>query len=188
MPWTKWYYTISFYILTVGIVLGGQYISQQNGIKYEINKPPLYDVVHTYLPDMSTYYWLNTVLLAISVGRFLFLCKNYQECSFLICCALIVRAITISVTSEPSCIPSCQNTNTPGSWVFNSCFDFNYSGHMVCITIACICIIKDFGCKFMEKCWWMLYIPLSALWIAASRQHYSSDVILSLFIASLMSI
>lgn len=185
MSQTKtWRQTILLCVVSFGIVLLGQYVSQVHGVDHEYQKPPLYDVIHTYLPDLSNYYWMNWILLAVVVLRFISLKQNFQDYLSLTCMAMVIRAFTLMVTSQPSCIPSCQ-TN-PGNWFLSNCWDFNYSGHEVCIAVACICIIKDTDSSRFEKLFWAVYIPLCALWIAMSRQHYTADVMLSMVIAFLM--
>ena len=183
-PIKKWQHTILLCVLSIGVVLTGQYVSQIHGIHHEYQKPPLYDIIHDHIPSMADYSWVNWVLLIVAVVRFLSLKQNFQDYLFLTCVAMNVRALTLMVTSQPSCVPSCQTD--PGSFPINTCFDFLYSGHEVCIAISCICIIRDSDCRRYEKFWWALYILMSAFWIAISRQHYTADVIIAMVIAYLM--
>lgn len=188
LPWRKWIYTIIIGLFTIPFVLLGQYVSQYDGTRYSYQKPPLYDVVHQYLPDLSNYWWIMWILLAVSVLRFFSLKRTTvetQEYIIVTCIALCARAVSIMVTSQPSCIPSCQ-TN-PGQWPFNTCFDFLFSGHTVCIVTASCAIIKDSNSKRIEKVFWLIYMPLSALFITMCRQHYTCDVFLGLLIGFLLS-
>lgn len=189
IPWQNWKYTVAFCIASIGLVFLGQYTSQENGLAYEFGNSPLYDVVHHYLPDVSEYRYINHLLVILVIARFLHLGRALQEYLFLAFLALDARAIIIMVTSQPSCMPSCfPPESNGGSYPWNTCFDFLYSGHTVSITVAAICTIKHIKCRRLEKLFWALYIPASALWISMSREHYTADVLLAMLIGALMSI
>lgn len=187
-PWKKnYWYSGLFIIFGIGIILLGQYISQYNGIKYEYQKPPLYDAIHSNFPDVSKYYWINSLLVIIVALRLLFF-RHYNhvhDCIITIIYAMIARAINISFVSIPSCIPTCFDS--PGSFPFNTCFDFMFSGHTVTITIIIMFICAKLN-KYYEKIFWILYLFFAALFIICSKQHYSSDVFLAILFGIFLSL
>lgn len=199
LPWNNWIHTILYVILCLIVILTGQYVSQINGINHEFGNPPLYDIIHKYLPDMSDYYYVNTILVGIITLRFIFVTKVYsnnhdinnnwhyqiQNYIFIISSVLLIRAICLMLTSQPTCTPQCYDDG--GSFPFNTCFDYLYSGHTVSITVAAVCIIYN-NTRNIEKLLWIIYVPLSALWIAMSRQHYTVDVFLAVFIGVISSV
>jgi hypothetical protein len=109
-------------VVTFGVVMLGEYISMINWIAYEYGKPPLFDVVHTYLPDMSAYSFVNWILVGLAAVRFWWLGQDRQLYLRLLCLALSLRALTISVTSQPSC--ACFDTT---GTIFSGCSDFWYT-------------------------------------------------------------
>jgi hypothetical protein len=186
-PWgDNYYYTGLYVVFGLCIIFLGQYTNQMIGLAYEFGKPPLWDIVHIYLPNLAEYYWVNTILVIIVALRFISLKEHIHNYIFLTITALMMRAVILTVTSYPSPIPSCA-TN-PGNFYWNSCFDMLFSGHIVCITIAVMCIYKDTRPHKFEKCAWILYACLSAIWVASSRQHYFSDTLVGLVVGTGLSL
>lgn len=186
VPWTSWYCTIPFVGVCLSFAVYGEYQSQVTGTEYALGLPPLWDAVHKNLPDMSAYEALNTVLALLVTVRFLSLGQDFQQFLFLIGLALACRTVSMLVTTQPTCTPQCFQTG--GSFPWNTCYDYVYSGHTVVITIAVIAILKDRGPHWLEKMLWGLYAPCCALWISMTRQHYTDDVVLGLLVGSLMSV
>lgn len=190
LPWRltrrSWYFTLSYLTVTLGISLLGQYISQFHGTKYEFGKPELFDIVHWYLPDVSPYYWVNHIMVALVAFRFLSIRQNVQHYLFLTGTALAIRAVTLMPTSQTTCTPQCFADG--GSFPINTCYDYMFSGHTVCLTIAALCITLDTKPRRWEKICWACYIPLCALWISMSRQHYTCDVLMGMMIGTLMTL
>lgn len=186
IPWQSWKYTVPFFLCCMGIALYGEYQAQENGTVHSRALPPLWDVVHTYLPDVSDYSYLNNVFALVVVIRLLSLEPQLQQYLFLIGVALACRSLSMIVTTQPTCTPQCFSTG--GSFPWNTCYDYVYSGHTVSITISAICICKSVNAYRFERVMWAMYAPLCALWISASRQHYTTDVVLGLFIGTLLCI
>lgn len=185
LPWTQWWMTLVWCVTSFGFILLGQWVSQIHGMDHEFGQPPLYDVVHTYLPDLSPYYYMNTVYVVLAFIRFFWIDQSVQQFLYLVFLAMDIRAVGLMVTSQPTCIPQCFSDG--GSWPLNTCFDFLFSGHTVCITVTALAIIRDTKPSIYEKICWAFYIPLCGLWIAMSKQHYGIDVLIGMLVGTLIS-
>jgi hypothetical protein len=203
---TSWRVVASTVVVTAGVVLAGQFISRLNWIAHELGKPPLFDIIHRNLPDLAAYAFMNWIFLTMPMARFFWLRQDVQLYTFLVCAALSLRAITISVTSQPSCTCFGDDLGT----ILSGCSDYwyhpmrihrasvyltargargvwnSFSGHVVVISLSAFRIIRDRGPRLIEKILWALFIPTTACFISASRTHYTVDVILAVAIAFLL--
>ena len=99
----------------------------------------------------------------------------------------LLRCTTISVTSLPTPNPLCRDrTEFPNEgWIFvpTGCNDLVFSGHTTaaCLTlflVMCTNDISTFG-----KAIWFLFFCSCALASTATRDHYTLDVLVSIYIS-----
>ena len=129
-----------------------------------------------------------------------FLSKNYQNSnvleytynriSFLFC----LRVLTFTLTPLPPSLPNCIS-RIPGEsfhWNVisdliqsrdNTCLDLMFSGHATHLMSFSISLWKN--ADFKHKVGIFIYTTMALLSIVASHLHYTSDVLVSIFLTLL---
>lgn len=149
-----------------------------NSFTYKIGsqfkcQPPLYDVVHELLPNLSQYVHIRDYSLIIMIMPIIFLKDLWQYIPDLWYCFMIIvfiKAISIFFTSVPSSHPSC---NDPSIIDLNHCHHSSVSGHSSLAIILGILYIKGGYNKWIIGIICALYCIL----VIISRSHYTTDVI-----------
>lgn len=149
-----------------------------NSFSYKIGsqnlcKPPLVDVLHDMLPNLSKNVHIRDYILFIMFLPVLFLKKLWiyiPELWYIFMIVVFIKAISIFFTNIPSSHPSCQN---PSLLDLNHCHHCSVSGHSAFCTILALLYIKGGFNKLIIGICVFLY----SLLIIISRAHYSVDVI-----------
>lgn len=143
---------------------------------------PLPDIVHSNLsvPDhkhiTDVLLILPAIYIAVSNQRF-----NQFFPVFLV--ILIVRAIMNSVTVLQSSKPSAKNDNTSTYFGLQTHHNQIFSGHMAFIVLASMIYFNSNSNKSVYiSSAVILYNIFSGIVIAASKNHYTVDVLVSPFV------
>ena len=159
-----------------------------NSFSYKIGstmlcQPPLYDVLHNMLPNLSQNVHIRDYVLLGIIIPIIFLKYLWQYIpelwnAFMI--VVLIKAICIFFTYIPSCHPSCQN---PNYLDLNHCHHCSVSGHSALCMILGLLYIKGGFNKWMIGICVFLYSIL----IVISRAHYCDNVIQGILFAYLVS-
>ena len=140
------------------------------------SQKPLYDIGHQLLPDTSKYRIVNDVVPAVLI-IFAMLSKHNTQFVNALSIAIVIRIITAYSTVLPK---STKDTCKFSGSIIGGCHDKMFSGHMTVNILASITIAKSHP----------EYIPvlfatniLAGLSIISSRDHYTIDILVALFLA-----
>lgn len=146
---------------------------------------PLPDVMHWLLPDIKDFEsWVDAIPLIPAIASLFYL--STTELSHLISChalMLLCRCIAFSVTILPS--PVCTSTSFV-PMAIGGCHDCIFSGHSAStvLTLARLASIPGSTSSFIQLC--ILYTFSGALFILATRSHYTIDVLFGVIMALLI--
>lgn len=169
-------------ILTIIVYLLANCFSYKIGSS-RLSQPPLYDVMHNILPNLSKYVHVRDIILIIIILPILFLKHLWifiPDLWYAFMIVLLIKAICIFFTYIPSSHPSCHN---PNYLDLNHCHHCAVSGHSALCMILAILYIKG---GFNE---WIIGISvlLYSILILMTRAHYSQDIIQGLLFAFLVA-
>lgn len=156
---------------------------------------PLPDLIHTKVPQVDTHrakIWICLMIaFGLTVGGVAVLLTPLRWCIlyrqfFIYIVLLMLRNITVIVTSIPDPNPCCQSVEIPTytiqsvfGEVFgdNSCGDLIYSGHTVALMFPTLVGFHYFG-------GWIAWVLLGntmigSVLIIVSRSHYTVDVLIA---------
>tara|TARA_B110000438_G_C15805458_1_gene647098 strand:+ start:1034 stop:1582 length:549 start_codon:yes stop_codon:yes gene_type:complete len=132
---------------------------------------PLPDIIQETLPQLNTH--VPDYLLLILLFYCLFFKNiNYREINALFL-SLSIRPLFTVITTLPTCMVKQNVSDTIYSYLFNQEFDLMFSGHTCVFIFLGKVIDNEFG-MYVE---FMLPITL-----VMARQHYSIDVLCSMFV------
>ncbi len=161
-----------------------------NSFSYKIGAtrltdPPLYDVIHAILPDLSKQVHIRDYILILMILPALLIKKLWifiPDLWYAFMIVVLIKAICIFFTNIPSSHPSCHN---PSVIDLNHCHHCSVSGHSALCTILALLYIRGGYNKIIISICVFIYSIL----IVITRAHYSQDVIqgvlFSLFAASI---
>ena len=159
-------------ILTCIVYLIANSFSYKIG-SHNLCQPPLFDVLHELLPNLSKNVHIRDYILFIMVLPVLFIKKLWiyiPEFWNIFMIVVLIKAICIFFTYIPSSHPSCQN---PTLLDLNHCHHCSVSGHSAFCTILALLYIRG---GFNKLIIWIIVLLYSIL-IIVSRAHYTLDVI-----------
>ena len=142
---------------------------------------PLYDIGHAILPNTSKYRLINDIIASLYPVIGVYITYNNSNFKKILTAFLVIfflRIITAYVTVFP---PSheCQEY----SFFVGGCHDKMFSGHLSLILLTSFLIMKEYPKYTLHI---ILFCILYALQIIASRDHYTVDVFIATFIATLI--
>ena len=142
---------------------------------------PLYDVIHEHLPNLERFeHWIDALVIIPVIGIIVMWVSgidiNFKECIRALAIVFIIRAFTNFVTILPSPKLGGDFKSFGGSY---TCI---FSGHIATIMILLYFIGLEIPFVSTFK---LAYILPSALFIVASRTHYTIDVIVAAFVVLL---
>lgn len=139
--------------------------------------PRVYDVLHEGLPyipmleHMSDIMCVSLLLLLVILDRTIF----YYFLGFILT-IFIIRSITILVTV----LPKNKKCNVKYASMFRGgCYDKIFSGHFATGLLATIMLYSN---NYINLIFLLLINFMNALFIILSRNHYTIDIIVALFI------
>lgn len=157
-----------------------------NSFSYKIGSqrltdPPLYDIIHDNLPDLSKKVHIRDYILILMILPAILIRKLWKYIpnlwyAFLI--VVFIKALCIFFTNIPSSHPSCHN---PSIIDLNHCHHCSVSGHSALATILALLYING---GFNKLIIWTSLLLYSIL-IVITRAHYSQDVIQGVVISLL---
>lgn len=159
-------------ILTCIVYLLANSFSYKIGSE-RLSDPPLYDVIHTNLPNLSKNVHIRDYILIIIILPAIFikpLWKYIPELWNAFMIVVLIKAICIFFTNIPSSHPSCHNPNIID---LNHCHHCSVSGHSALATMLTLLYIKG-GYNKITICTCLF---LYSILIVITRAHYSQDVI-----------
>jgi hypothetical protein len=169
-------------ILTCVVYLLANSFSYKIGSQ-RLDQPPLYDVLHEILPDLSKNVYIRDIILILMILPIIFLPKLWEYIpelwnSFMI--IVLIKAICIFFTNIPSSHFSSKN---PSLYDLNNSYHNAVSGHAALFMILALLYIKG-GFNV-----WIIWISvfLYSLLIIISRAHYSICVIQGLLFTFLIA-
>ena len=188
---------ILFYIVVLILTV----VITENLIDREINKKPLYDIVHMntipfpkpYVPNYLLYFFILYTIIRWGFVDFKIITLYFLSLAGILLMRLF--AFTITQTPPPRKLDSSWRIDHCKRNILNSfgisfkkmgdsCIDNMFSGHAAHIVVA-VTIILIYSKYAIEKIVFVLLGLLSLITIVTTRLHYSSDVIISTFISSL---
>ena len=140
------------------------------------NQPPLYDILHQFFPNLCKYErfidLLPTLLGFVVLYLVLFRNVDYVKPCHTIAIMMFFRCITVMVTRLPS--PICAHVDkVVAIGGNNSCI---FSGH-VALTILFAYVIYRHAPSYRRPL--LAYCIITSLLIAATRSHYTIDIIVA---------
>ena len=139
---------------------------------------PLYDIGHAMLPDTSKYRIVNDIIPMSLFSTALMTSKNQELLVKALVVTFIIRMLTVYATVLPK--------STKGECKFKKsyiggCHDKLFSGHMSMIVISSIALISSFP---QYRNYIILLNIVAGIMIVSSRDHYTVDVLLAVFLSS----
>lgn len=190
---------VGFYLSSVYINSVGASICALRA-KRLLCKPfaPLPDIGHELFPRIPHYtpdffLWVELTLTML-FGRDYLSSEQWVFAIVTHGCLLLLRGMTVSLTTYPTCMP---DTDSP-SWhqnrrlwrLYDLCFhkthDLMFSGHtqlfLLCSYLWEVFVVAEVASVVLAR--WIIRIcaSLGTISLIFSRQHYSSDVVVSVFI------
>lgn len=161
-------------------IIGFSYIYKHENKNVD-NTIQLYDVCHNLFGEIDPYYhnltdmWINFLLLVIIIKKE----TRNDILNFVIVCALsyIIRPIIFSSTLMPSSVKNCKTKNR------RSCNDMMYSGH---ITLTLLSLLFLWKHNIIDTYVVILGTLIPSYIILATKNHYTSDIIVSIIINTLL--
>lgn len=146
----------------------------------QCKQPPLHDVIHNILPNLSDYVHVRDWILMLFFIPFLWTKqkKEFAEMlwsSFLL--IVLVKAISIFFTYIPSSNPNCHEKN-----YLNHCHHNSTSGH-ASLCLMLIYYYVKFGVLNQSA---YVLVALYCILIAMTRAHYTVDIFQGIIISYLI--
>lgn len=143
---------------------------------------PLYDVIHEHLPNLERFeHWIDALVIVPIIGIIVMWASgidfDYKECVRTLAVVFIIRAFTNFVTILPCPKLGGDYKSFGGSY---TCI---FSGHLATIMVLLYFIGLEIP---FVRTFELAYILPSALFIVASRTHYTIDVIVAAFVVLLV--
>jgi hypothetical protein len=195
MKFDYWHVFFSMVLLIIVGIL--EVILAENVVDMEYNKNPLYDYVHKNVPEINPQIpsTIGMWLLLYPVLRFYnkpqILTFYFLSSSVL----LIGRSFTFTLTQTPpvTTMDDPYRTKRCKKTMFKhfgisftdlpqSCIDNMYSAHTI-HSIVPMMIVLLYSRYQYEKIFICIIALLNAFFIIISRMHYTSDVIISVFLS-----
>ena len=144
---------------------------------------PLYDVIHSHLPNMERYeHYIDALVIVPAVGFcgmwLTGLRVDHMQCTRVMSIVVALRALTTLVTILPSPKAGGEFDSFGGSYTTI------FSGHMA--TILVLLHFIGLEAPLVRRYKWVYSLP-SALFIVAARTHYTIDVIVASFVVPLIT-
>lgn len=152
-----------------------------------LERPPLYDLIQDTFPNLQAYRMIPEVTHVIPVvflAVFTVWFKHIDCLSeFLVKHGILMflRGTFFSVTLLPDSSGMCQLSNHLGG-----CFDLIFSGHSTISFLCTLLLCKHY--PLYKELKWLLHFNnlLTCFLIVVCRNHYTIDVIISLFMTYLV--
>lgn len=184
---------LTIYYLFISYLNGFLAINLVNKIKFN---PTLPDTMYSLLPRISNVY--PNILLIFFYGYFIYRFAKIKYSSFffkLLKCLNVLftmRIFTFSMTTYPPTLSKCygRNPGDPIEWNIvkiilsnndNTCIDYMFSGHTTYFVLFLL-FIYEMSNSLLEKTLFTIYVIISIFSIIAGHIHYTSDVIVAIFI------
>lgn len=168
------------------------------------NQKPLYDFIHKNFKRYISFENVTkilTLVMIIFVIRFTTFGDKRVVVLFFVLMAILYlfRSLTFSLTQTPPPEKDASNVcarNKYGvikGWMFSfksldeTCIDNMFSGHASTILVICLLVLK-YSPYLLEKILIGVFTPIYLFLITSSRIHYTSDVIVSIIITTLLFI
>jgi len=149
-----------------------------NSFTYKIGtqlgcQPPLYDIIHEMLPNLSQYVHIRDYILIGAIIPIVFIKKIWKyipDLWYVFMIVVLIKAVCIFFTYLPSSHPSCRD---PSCLDMNHCHHNYVSGHTALFTVLGLLYLKA-GLNI-----WIVLISifLYCLLVSATRAHYFVDCI-----------
>jgi hypothetical protein len=147
-----------------------------------IERPPLYDLMQDTFPNFQEYRMIPEVLHLIPVISLAIYTTWFKHINclseFLVKHGILMflRGIFFSVTLLPDSSGMCQLSNHLGG-----CFDLIFSGHSTISFLCTLLLCKHY--PLYKEIKWLLHANnlLTCFLIVVCRNHYTIDVVISLF-------
>ena len=154
-------------------------LAYKNGKKKNPDEKPLHDLGHYYLPDLDNFYSVIDVILGIYILIFLYFgnYKIFREFSLLMCLIFIFRSILVISTSLPDPSGICEKKK----FQIGYCNDLMFSGHTATVTLISLYLMNIFPNKSNIL---ILGNIITYLSIIASKNHYTIDVLVGLYVST----
>ena len=152
-----------------------------------VGTPPLFDLVHENVPNLQ---WARLAPELGTIGSVLYLAGlmlyNFDErsldCFRTVLWAhgviLITRAISFSSTLLPDASQQCHDSKFIGG-----CHDLIFSGHIALMTLCVACTLHFFFPHPAVRVVLVLNACLQTFLVAATRNHYTVDVVVAVVVA-----
>jgi hypothetical protein len=168
----------------------------QSQVNHEVRKEPLFDRGHNLIPAVPMAY--SNVLLIAAIVYFVLrfgiqrpaLLENYL---WIIAILFLGRVIIFSVTQYPPPSPECSSRQ-PGDPIsanvfrkkgWEECLDLMYSGHTFHTVLVCLFVLYASPYR-LEKFVVLTLALLELVLVIAGRLHYTSDVLVSILVTTLI--
>jgi len=195
MIFTYWHVLISFIIFIIVGYL--EIVVAENVTDMEYNKHPLFDYLHKSVPEISEKIPSTIVIMLMIYTVIRFYNKPEILTLYFISSSVIFlgRLSTFTITQTPPVMlesdinreTKCKKTlfHTFGVSFKNTdqiCIDNMFSGHAVNSIVPMMMILLYSNYKY-EKIAISIIALINSFFVIISRLHYSSDVIVSIFLS-----
>lgn len=139
--------------------------------------PTIYDILHKVLPHIPMLEHMSDIICVSLLLSLVVLDKTifYYFLGFILT-IFIIRSVTIFVTV----LPKNKKCNVKHASMFRGgCYDKIFSGHFATGLLATLMLYSN---NYINMIFLLLINFLNALFIILSRNHYTIDIIVALFI------
>lgn len=156
---------------------------------------PLPDVLHDAIPFRARYLHLKEQLLGLTVASLLIVCLTRRSCvpvkqfALMWNAAFVMRSLCFVSTTLPDASQCCTvkvpcSISADGKLETGSCHDLLFSGHVTTTTLAALTVAAHVPVVAAP---FYVLAGTQAFVTAASRAHYTVDVVVALLISSLIA-
>lgn len=175
--------TVLLLVVAVGWTLSLAH--SQETLNAQIPRPPLYDRVHAALPELKHLRWLvhamPVLLAAIAIWQLPPLLTLNLFTIYAV--ALLLRGAAFWLTRLPPPRRRCAPYSVGGVYL-GGCSDMMYSGHTSLLVLAALFIVTYTGHTGLGVLS-VVFAALGILLLLMTRHHYSSDILVGLYICCL---
>lgn len=148
-----------------------------------IGTKPLPDLVHDNVMNMQPYRIVPEILYLVPIvylGLLVLYYRHLEAFRFFMTChanLILCRALSFSGTTLPDPSQMCHVSIYVGG-----CHDLIFSGHVMIMTLCVLELVHFFPLWRITRLYFYISSSISAFMVISTRNHYTVDVYLSLYI------
>ena len=163
-------------------VLSSQYfIYHEHQLPSYTKEGRIFDLGHHWLPDLGRLEQVFDLVPLIPLGYFVLRggWKEWKPFMWIFSFIFLLRSLTAAVTILPPCDREKDTIRTrmQNMLALGGSHDYIFSGHTALMLLSVVFLLNQQGGK--GSLFWWAYAVVSSVFIVASGNHYTVDVVLS---------